>query len=179
MLRRFAAVLFIVLTLGLQSCVSGAAGLTSYVDSYKGFEFLYPSGWIPVKVENGPDLVLHDLIEETENVSVIINPVPEGKTLEALGTPSEVGYRLSKKAIAPPDSGRTAELVNAEARQVGEKTYYLLEYAVTLPNQLRHNLASVIVRRGKLYTFNLSTTEKRWEKAKARFQNVVNSFSVY
>jgi photosystem II oxygen-evolving enhancer protein 2 len=179
MLKRIAAVLLVVLSLSLQSCNSVTANLMSYADNYDGYEFLYPSGWMAVKVEGGPDVVLHDIIEETENVSVIINPVPEGKTLKDLGTPSEVGYRLSKNAIAPPDSGRTAELVNAIAHEVGNETYYILEYAVKLPDQLRHNLASVVVRRGQLFTFNLSTSEKRWEKVPDLFKKVVDSFSVY
>jgi len=60
-------------------------------------------------------------IETSENVSVVVSPVPEGKPYE-LGTPGEVGYKLGKNAIAP-DSNREAELVNAEAR---EKTPNLL-----------------------------------------------------
>jgi photosystem II oxygen-evolving enhancer protein 2 len=179
MLKRIAVVLLVVLSLSLQSCASTAVGLQSYVNTYKGYEFLYPNGWVPVKVSSGPDVVLHDIIEETENASVIISDVPDGKSLEELGTPSEVGYRLSKNAIAPPDSNRTAELVDAKSRQIGDETYYLLEYAVTLPTQTRHNLASVVVRRGQLFTYNLSTTEKRWEKAQEKFRQSVNSFSVY
>lgn len=179
MLKRIAAVVLIVLSLSLQSCASATSALVSYVDSYDGYEFLYPNSWVPVKVADGPDVVLHDLIEETENVSVVINPVPDGKSLADLGTPSEVGYRLSKNAIAPPDSGRTAELVNAEAREIDGITYYLLEYAVQLPNQLRHNLANVAVRRGQLFTLNLSTSERRWQKAKDALYKVAQSFSVY
>lgn len=179
MLKRIAAVLLIILGLSLQSCAPTASALVSYVDSYDGYEFLYPNSWVPVKVEDGPDVVLHDLIEETENVSVVINPVPDDKTLEELGSPTEVGYRLSKSAIAPPDSGREAELVNAESREVNGNTYYLLEYAVKLPDQVRHNLASVTIRRGQLFTLNLSTTERRWRKVKDAFYRVVESFSVY
>lgn len=181
MLKRLAVVLLIVLSLTLQSCVPTAAGagLKSYVNSYKGYEFLYPNGWLPVNVAGGPDLVLHDLVEETENVSVIISDVTEGKTLQELGTPTEVGYRLSKSSIDPKQQGRSVELVDAQERQVGDETYYLLEYVATLPSQTRHNLASVVVRRGQLFTFNLSTTEKRWEKAEDRFRQVVKSFSVY
>jgi photosystem II oxygen-evolving enhancer protein 2 len=130
-------------------------------------------------VTNGPDIVFRDLVERTENVSVVFSDVPGGKTLEELGTPGEVGYQLQKNAIAPPDSGRKAELVNAEARESGDKTYYLLEYNVKLPNQERHNLAAVAVSRGKLYTFNASTTEKRWNKMRDVLEQVVKSFSVY
>lgn len=180
MLKRIAALLLVVLSLSLTSCASAASGLKSYVDSTDGYQFLYPNGWLPVKVSNGADVVLHDLIETSENVSVVVSPVPEGKTLVELGTPSEVGYKLGKSAIAPPDSGREAELVNAGTLESGGKKYYLLEYAVKLPNQQeRHNLTSVAVSRGKLYTFNASVPEKRWPKVKQVFELVVNSFSVY
>ncbi|MBD1911566.1 MULTISPECIES: photosystem II reaction center PsbP [unclassified Leptolyngbya] len=178
MLKRIAVLLLVSLVVILQGCSVGTT-LQSYADNYDGYEFLYPNGWVTVKVPGGPDVVLHDLIEETENVSVIINPVPDGKTLEDLGTPSEVGYRLQKQAIAPADSGRQAELISADRKDVDGKTYYLLEYEVKLPNQIRHNLASVIVRRGQLFTFNLSTTQRRWEKVQDQFRKVVNSFSVY
>ncbi|QYO66838.1 photosystem II reaction center PsbP [Leptolyngbya sp. 7M] len=180
MLKRIAIVLLAIVGLSLQSCTPASLNLKSYVNTYQGYEFLYPNGWVEVKVNNGPDVVLHDLIEELENVSVVINPISDNKTLAELGSPTEVGYRLSKNAIAPPDSGRQAELVSAESRQVGDELYYLLEYAIKLPSQqLRHTLASVVVRRGKLFTFNLSTSEQRWEKAQDLFRKVVNSFSVY
>jgi len=181
MLKQIAAILLVVLVaLSLTGCISAGAGLNSYVDSTDGYQFLYPNGWLPVKVSSGPDVVFHDLIETTENVSVVISPVSEGKTLAELGTPGEVGYKLGKNALAPPGSGRAAELVNAEARESGAKAYYRLEYAVKLPNQQeRHNLTSVAVSRGKLFTFNASVPEKRWSKVRPVFEQVVNSFSVY
>ncbi|MFB2933813.1 photosystem II reaction center PsbP [Aerosakkonemataceae cyanobacterium BLCC-F154] len=179
MIKRVIALLLVFLTVTLSGCVSATGGLKSYIDTSDGYQFLYPNGWIPVQVANGPDVVFRDLIEETENVSVVISPVISGKTLQELGSPGEVGYKLSKSAIAPPGSGREAELVNAEAKEGAGKTYYLLEYAVQLPNQERHNLASVVMSHGKLYTFNASTTEKRWQKVKDQFQQVVDSFQVY
>ena len=180
MLKRIAAILIVVISLTISGCVATAtAGLQPYVDSYKGFEFLYPNGWTQVKVPNGPDVVFRDLIERTENVSVIISEVAGDKTLADLGSPSEVGYKLSKNAIAPPDSGREAELVNAEPLEKGDKTYYLLEYAVKLPSQERHNVASVAISRGRLFTLNLSTTEQRWQKNQDTFERVAKTFSVY
>ncbi len=179
MLKRIAAILLIMLSLSLTGCASTASGLKSYVDSTDGYEFLYPNGWLPVKVSNGPDVVFHDLIETTENVSVVVSSVPQSKTLAELGTPGEVGYKLSKSAIAPPDSGREAELVNAGKLESDGKIYYLLEYAVKLPNQQElHNLASVAISRGKLFTFNVSALEKRWPKVRQVFEQLVNSFSV-
>ncbi len=180
MLKKIAAILLVVLTLSLTGCASAVSGLKSYVDSIDGYEFLYPNGWLPVKVSDGPDVVLHDLIETTENVSVVISPVPEDKTLAELGTPGDVGYKLGKSAIAPPNSGREAELVSAGQIENQGNTYYLLEYEVKLPNQQqRHNLASVAVSRGKLFTFNASTPEQRWQKVQRVFEEVVKSFKVY
>lgn len=179
MVKRIVAMLLVVLSLSLQGCVAAGSGFKSFVDSLDGYQFLYPNGWMPVKVSSGPDVVFHDLIHETENVSVVISPVSGNKTLSELGDPGEVGYKLAKTAIAPANSGREAELVNAESREVGDKTYYLLEYAVKVAGQERHNLASVAVSRGKLYTFNASTTEERWSKVKEMLEQTVNSFSVY
>lgn len=179
MLKRIAAILLVVLSLTLTGCVSKVTGLKSHVDTGDGYQFLYPNGWLPIEVSNGPDVVFRDLIQQTENVSVVISQVGKDKTLADLGTPTDVGYKLSKSAIAPADSGREAELVNAEARESRAKNYYILEYAVKLPNQERHNLASVAVSRGKLFTLNVSTTEERWPKVKEAFEKVVKSFSVY
>ena len=158
-----------------------AAALNSYEDSTGGYKFLYPTGWVEVKIANGPDVVFHDFIETTENVSVVMSPVPSGKTLPELGTPTEVGYKLGKNALAPEGSNRTAELVNAE-KQEGEdgKTYYLLEYLVKFPNKReRHNLASVAVSRGKVFTFNASVPQRRWKRMKQIIQDSVSSFRVY
>lgn len=181
MWKRIALILLLVFSFSfIYSGVAAAAGFNSFVDTTDGYQFLYPNGWVQVKVANGPDVVFHDLIEVSENVSVVISPVPGDKSLTELGTPGEVGYKLAKNAIAPPDSGREAELVNAQQREDKGKTYYLLEYAVKLPNnKKRHNLASVSVSRGKLFTFNASVTEKRWEKIKPVIEDSVNSFSVY
>ena len=180
MLKRTLAIALVVAVLVITGCVSPVAGLKSYTDSLDGYEFLYPNGWVQVRVAEGPDVVFHDLIEPTENVSVVFSPVPEGQTLTELGSATEIGYKLSKNAIAPPDSGREAELVNAGTKTAKDKTYYLLEYAVTLPGgQHRHNLASVAVSRGKLFTFNVSTTEYRWEEVGDRLKQVVTSFNVY
>lgn len=179
MVKRYIGVLLIVVSIALQGCVATAAsGFKSYVDSLDGYKFLYPNGWLQVRVDSGPDVVFHDLIEQTENASVVINPVAGKASLAELGSPGEVGYQIGKKAIAPPGSGREAELVTADSRQVGDKTYYYLEYAVKIGEQSRHNLASAVISRGKLYTFNASTTEDRWSKVKDVLKQMVASFSV-
>lgn len=180
MLKRAAVLCVVMLALALQGCVSLGAGFQSYADNYDGYEFLYPTGWVEVKVPGGPDIVFHDIINETENVSVVISEVPEGQTLADLGTPTEVGYKLAKSISAIADTDRTVDLLNAESKTEGTETYYLLEYDVALPSgQTRHNLASAIVRRGKLFTFNASTLESRWDKIGESLRRSVSSFSVY
>lgn len=181
MWKRIVFILLLVLSLSLSNPgVASASGLKSFVDSYDGYQFLYPNGWLQVKVANGPDVVFHDLIEVSENVSVVISPVPDNQSLAELGTPTEVGYKLGKAALAPPDSGRSAELVNAFERENDGKTYYILEYQVKLPNrEERHNIASVAVSRGKLFTFNASIPERRWPRVEGMIKDVVSSFSVY
>jgi photosystem II oxygen-evolving enhancer protein 2 len=155
-----------------------AAGLQGYIDTADGYKFLYPNGWVAVKTTKGADIIFHDLIESSENISVVISQVDKDKKLSDIGTASDVGYKLGKNAIAPPGSGREAELVNAESHESKGKTYYILEYNVKLPTGLRHNIASVVVSRGKLFTFNASTTDRRWGKMKQVFGEVINSFSV-
>jgi photosystem II oxygen-evolving enhancer protein 2 len=155
-----------------------AAGLQGYIDTADGYKFLYPNGWVAVKTTKGADIIFHDLIESSENVSVVISQVDKDKKLSDLGTATDVGYKLGKNAIAPSGSGREAELISAETSEAKGKTYYILEYDVKLPNSRRHNIASVVVSRGKLFTFNASTTDKRWEKMKKVFGEVISSFSV-
>ncbi|MGJ5673084.1 MAG: photosystem II reaction center PsbP [Nostochopsis sp.] len=180
MWKRIAVILLLVLSFSLTNYGTAFAALRSFVDTSDGYEFLYPNGWVQVKVNDGPDVVFHDLIEFSENVSVVISPVPKGESLPELGTPGEIGYKLAKNALAPDGSGRTAELVNAEQVESNGKTYYKLEYLVTLPNkQQRHNLASVATSRGKLFTLNASVPEKRWRKVKSAIEESVDSFSVY
>ncbi|MBD2578739.1 photosystem II reaction center PsbP [Oscillatoria sp. FACHB-1406] len=175
--------LVLVTCLGLTGCVTGVSGLQKYADNIKGYQFLYPNGWVPVEVQGaseGVDVVFRDIIERSENLSLIVSDIPEGKTLESLGTPTEVGYRFLKQTNSTAPQGRTTEFLRAGSYEVDAKPYYILEYAVELPDaQQRHNIATVAVNRGKLYTFNLSAAEERWENVKEQFEASAKSFSVY
>lgn len=179
MLKTIAAILLLVLTLGLQSCTVGISGLKSYVDTADGYEFLYPNGWVPINITDGPDVVFRDLIQQTENISVVINSVPENATLADLGTPTEFGYKLQQNVLSSTNANRQVELVDAKARNTGDKSYYLLEYSVKLSQENRHDLATAVISHNKLYTLNASTTEERWDKVRDLFTQVVSSFNVY
>lgn len=162
---------------GLFAC-GGVGELQSYTSETYGYEFLYPNGWIPVNTENssdGVDVVFRDLIEYSENLSVIISDVPADKTLIELGTPTDIGYRFMQEARLLSD--RDPDLIRAESRSDDAgQTYYILEYEVTLPDgQVRHDLATVAVKFGKLYSFNLSTLQSRWDDVKDIFNAVILS----
>lgn len=182
MFRATLALIFLISSFTLFGCNSSTSGLQAYTNSTAGYQFLYPNGWQEVKVDNntaGVDVVFRDLVEQTENISVVINEVEEKRKLTDLGTPSDVGQRL-KNTIAPPNSDRKGELIRADELEKKGNTYYLLEYQVTFPdNRQRHNMASVAVSRGKLFTFSISTPERRWEGLSERFNKIADSFEVY
>jgi photosystem II oxygen-evolving enhancer protein 2 len=69
-------------------------------------------------------------------------------------------------------------LMAPSERQEGARTFYDLEYAVHLEDRDRHELATVVVDRGRLYTFAASTNEIRWNKVKGLFHQVVSSFTL-
>lgn len=180
MLTRLVAAVVFALALTLQGCAGGGVSLQSYANDFNGYEFRYPTGWVEVGVPGAADVVFHDIINDTENISVVISDVPEGRDLVSLGTPTEVGYKLSKSINAMAGDDRDVELLNAQRIDAPEnKTYYILEYVADLPSGVRHNLASAIVRRGKLFTFNASTLEDRWEKVADMMKQSVASFRVY
>lgn len=183
MLKSIFSLLLVLLTVTISSCSATLGGVQNYIDATDGYQFLYPNGWIQVEVENaseGVDVVFRDFIERGENLSVIISDVNQDKQLEDLGTPTDVGYRFMEMVNENPNSQREAELISATKKEYNLKNYYILEYEVTLPdNQVRHNLASVVTNKGKLYTFNISTTESRWQSVQDLFKIVANSFSLY
>ncbi|MCW6036784.1 photosystem II reaction center PsbP family protein [Spirulina subsalsa FACHB-351] len=174
----FLSVILVLLT----ACTAGVGNLQTYVSANQGYEFKYPNGWVQVMVEDaseGVDVVFRDIVEQSENLSLIISDVPPDKTLSELGTPSEVGYRFLK-VTNQKNLEREVELISAELEKNEGNVYYILEYAVTFANQQkRHNIASVAVSQGQLFTFNLSTVERRWPQVKGVFNAVVRSFMVY
>jgi photosystem II oxygen-evolving enhancer protein 2 len=98
--------------------------------------------------------------------------------LEDLGSAVAVGEKLRRVVIAPEGSGREAELVEAAEREDGGRTFYDLEYTVHLNDRDRHELATVVVDRGRLYTLAASTNEARWPKVKLLFHQVISSFTL-
>lgn len=172
--RAFAAIL-IVVSLALNSCVAKTSGLAPFVDSRDGYSFLHPNGWLQKTVKNGPDVVFHDIVEPSENVSVVIGQLKSVKTLEEIGTAQDIGLKIQSRVIGSPN----AQLVSAVAYEHNAKPYYLLEYTVPRDrSEPRHDLVSVTANDGKFYTLSISTIESRWIRLKDLFYRVANSFTV-
>ena len=169
-------VFFLVFLLGACSSVN-SAGLNSFQSQDGRYGFLYPNGWTRVAVSGGPQVVFHDLINSDETLSLVVSEVGQDIDLEQLGTPEMVGGRLMEEVIAPEGTGRDVKLVNANARKTPDHTFYDLEYSVHLPDRDRHELATVVIDRGYLYTLAASTNEKRWPKVKGIFDKVITSFT--
>jgi photosystem II oxygen-evolving enhancer protein 2 len=176
LLRRLFPLLLAVVLAGCSAAAAG--GVNSFQSPDGRYAFLYPTGWTRVQVSGGPQVVFHDLINSDETLSLVISDVSSQSNLEGLGSAVAVGEQLRRTAIAPEGSGREAELVRADERQQGNRTFYDLEYAVHLADRDRHELATVVVDRGRLYTFAASTNENRWPKVRALFQQVVTSFTL-
>jgi photosystem II oxygen-evolving enhancer protein 2 len=49
---------------------------------------------------------------------------------------------------------------------------------VRLSDRERHELATAVVDRGRLYTFAASTNAVRWPRVKELFERVVSSFNL-
>jgi photosystem II oxygen-evolving enhancer protein 2 len=177
MFKRAVVTFLVLLSLTLSGCVTKTGGLAPFVDSKDGYSFLYPNGWLQKMVKNGPDIVFHDLVEPSENVSVVIGKLKSVKSLSDLGTANDVGLRIQEKVIGSGSSANNASLISAEQYENNGKNYYLLEYLIK-GAQVRHDLVTVTESRGNFYTLSISTLESRWLRLKDLFYRVANSFSV-
>ena len=174
----FKYLLSIILCLTLSACSGGInAGLEAYQSPDGRYAFLYPTGWTRVKVDGGPEIIYHDLINSNETLSLVVSDVNKEVDLEQLGNPIEVGQTLIDKVIAPEGSGRSVKLVNANKREASNHIFYDLEYQLNLNERDRHELATVVIDRGTLYTFAVGTNEERWKKVNGMFTNVIESFN--
>ncbi len=166
------------LVLLLTSCGGGlAAGFNTYQSPDGRYAFLYPTGWTRVTVSGGPKVVFHDLINSDETLSLVVSEVGQDVGLEELGSPEAVGEKLMREVIAPDGAGREVDLVEAKERKDSDHTFYDLEYSVHLQNRDRHELATVVLDRGYLYTLAASTNEVRWLKVRKIFERSITSFT--
>ncbi len=172
------AFLGILLIFTLVACGSNlSAGLNSFQSPDGRYGFLYPTGWTRVEVNGGPQVVFHDLINSDETLSLVISKVDSNVDLEELGSPDAVGERLMNAVITPEGTGREVELVEAKERDQSNHTFYDLEYSVRFQDRSRHELATVVVDNGYLYTLAASTNDIRWPKMEKIFEIVITSLT--
>ena len=171
----FKSLLAIALALTLVACSSGgAAGLEPFKSQDGRYGFLFPTGWTRVAVDNGPEVVYHDLINSDETLSLVISKLENEIDLNDLGGADAVGERLFGEKNNNP-----IQLIDASEREVNKRKFYDLEYLVNLEANSRHEIATVVVDRGYLYTLAASTSEQRWSKMKDTFNKVVSSFTFF
>ena len=172
----FKSLLAIALVLTLGACsTGGASGLEPFKSQDGRYGFLFPTGWTRVAVDNGPEVVYHDLINSDETLSLVISKLENEVDLDDLGGADAVGERLfGEKNINNP-----IQLIDASEREIDERKFYDFEYSVDLQANSRHEIATVVVDRGYLYTLAASTSEQRWSKMKDTFKRVVSSLTFF
>ena len=139
-----------------------------FQDGSRGLSLLAPSGWNKFDGEVGAyDLKWQDLVDQTENIKISSTPVKSTTTsISALGDDvQEIGKKLAAK--------RDAKLIKAEERLTDGLLFYVFEFAL---NDGTHQLLSLSVNKGKIWSLDANTTEKRWAKRADLYYNVVGSF---
>eukprot|EP00559_Dactyliosolen_fragilissimus_P006678 CAMPEP_0184868486 /NCGR_PEP_ID=MMETSP0580-20130426/30595_1 /TAXON_ID=1118495 /ORGANISM="Dactyliosolen fragilissimus" /LENGTH=220 /DNA_ID=CAMNT_0027369413 /DNA_START=91 /DNA_END=753 /DNA_ORIENTATION=+ len=142
--------------------------LERYQDGPRGVSLLVPSGWNKFEGEVGAyDLKWQDLVDQKENIKISSTPVKSTTTsISALGTDVQaIGENLASK--------RDAKLVQASERLTDAILFYDFEFAI---NDGTHQLLSLSVSKGKIWSLDASTTEKRWAKREELYKNVIGSF---
>ena len=170
------SILAIALVLTLGACsTGGASGLEPFKSQDGRYGFLFPTGWTRVAVDNGPEVVYHDLINSDETLSLVISKLDNEVDLDDLGGADAVGEKL----FGEKTKDNPIQLIDASEREVENRKFYDLEYFVDLKEKSRHEYATVVVDRGFLYTLAASTSEQRWSKMQDIYKRVISSFTFF
>lgn len=128
---------------------------------------MVPSGWNKFEGEVGAyDLKWQDLVDPSENIKVSSTPVKSTTvSIDALGDVEKVGESLAAK--------RNAKLVSATERLTDGILFYKFDFAI---NDGTHQLLQLCVCKGKVWSVDANSKEKRWEKRSELYENVLGSF---
>lgn len=129
--------------------------LEPFQDGPRGIRIMAPSGWNKFDGEVGAyDIKWQDLVDPTENIKISSTPVKSTtESVGLLGPVEDVGKSLASK--------RNAKLVAAQERQTDGILFYKFEFAI---NDGTHQLLQLCVGRGKLWSVDANSKEKRWAK---------------
>lgn len=141
--------------------------LEPFQDGPRSIRMMVPSGWNKFDGEVGAyDLKWQDLVDKTENIKISSTPVKSNTTsIDVLGDVQEVGKSLAAK--------RDAKLISATERITDSVLFYKFDFAL---NDGTHQLLQLCVCKGKLWSIDASSTEKRWSKRSELYENVLGSF---
>lgn len=151
-----------------QKITTRMGGLLEKYQDPRGWTILAPSGWNKFEGEVGAyDVKWQDVVDNSENVKISSSPVKSTTTsIDALGTDvQELGASLATK--------RNAKLVTAEERQTDGILFYTFDFAI---NDGTHQLLLLCVNKGKIWSLDANSKEKRWSKRAEMYRNIVGSF---
>jgi len=142
-------------------------GLLEKYQGSSGWRILAPSGWNKFEGEVGAyDVKWQDVVSESENVKVSTSPVKSTTTsIDALGEVKKVGESLALK--------RSAKLISAEERLTEGILYYTFDFAL---QDKTHQLLLLCVSKGKVWSLDANSTQKRWSKREELYKNILGSF---
>ena len=150
-------------------------GLLERYQDQRGWVILAPSGWNKFEGEVGAyDVKWQDLVDPKENIKVSSTPVKStttsisallGEGENALSGVDELGKKLAAK--------RNAKLVAASERLTDDVLFYEFDFAL---DDGTHQVLSLSVNKGKIWSLDANTTEKRWSKREEMYKNVLGSF---
>jgi len=108
-----------------------------------------------------------DVVDGRENIKISTNPVKSTTTsISALGTDIQaIGESLASK--------RNAKLVQAKERLTDGILFYIFEFAIS---DGTHQLLCLSVNKGKIWSLDANSSEKRWVKREAMYRNIIGSF---
>lgn len=141
--------------------------LEYYQDGPRGWSMLAPSGWNKFDGEVGAyDVKWQDVVQPMENIKISTNPVKSTTTsIAALGEVKDVGASLATK--------RKAKLIKADERQTEGVLFYDFEFALS---DSTHQLLTLCVNKGKVWSLDANSSESRWGKRKELYTKAVGSF---
>ena len=84
---------------------------------------------------------------------------------DVLGDVQELGKSLASK--------RNAQLISASERQTEGILFYEFDFAI---NDATHQLLQLSVNKGRIWSLDANTVEKRWSKREELYKNIVGSF---
>ena len=135
----FKSLLAIALVLTLGACsTGGAAGLEPFKSQDGRYGFLFPTGWTRVAVDNGPEVVYHDLINSDETLSLVISKLENEVDLDDLGGADAVGARLFGKK----NTNNPIQLIDADSFNIKSILSFFEQFAC-LAHDIQTSLGSL------------------------------------